>query len=581
MDRAHLARDGICGNGKSPKTPVNRKRHPTHRGPRRRGNHFLFTPPSLASPAKKQYPIRMTNLPAFPQIPQINGRILIGGEIQTTGFAKRDVISVQQAGYGPTKIGETPNIDAAKFMEAVDAAAQAWGKGRGEWPAARMEERVLAIQKFRDGMLKQRELVSRLLMWEIGKTWADAQAEFDRTIQYINDTINEVKGLDRDSSRFQFAGGLLAQIRRAPLGVTLCMGPFNYPLNETFTTLIPALIMGNVVIAKISRHGQLFWDVLLEAFRDAFPAGAVNIINGMGRQIIAPAVQSGKIDVLAFIGSSTVANKIKLTHPHPHRFRSILALEAKNPGVVLEDADLDTAVSECVKGSLSFNGQRCTALKMLFVHENIAPEFKKRFVAAVEKLKRGQPWEEGVSITPLPEDNKPAYLQDIIKEAVANGAKVLNPERGGKVEGALFHPAVLENVPLDSRLAHDEQFGPVVPIRDFTSLDEVESYIVNSPYGSQVSIFGRDPETVGPLIDRLSNQVCRINLNTQCQRGPDVFPFTGRKASAEGTLSVFDALRAFSIRTMVAAKQDAAGKDIIQGILHGDTSHFVSTNIML
>src|SRR5262249_12957457 len=149
-------------------------------------------------------------------------------------------------------------------------------------------------------------------------------AEFDRTIQYINDTIEEVKRLDRDSSRIQFAGGILAQIRRAPLGITLCMGPFNYPLNETFSTLIPALIMGNSVVVKVSRFGQLFWDSLLEAFRDCFPKGVVNIINGRGRKIISPAVQSGKIDVLAFIGSSHVANQIKTAHPQPHRFRSVL-----------------------------------------------------------------------------------------------------------------------------------------------------------------------------------------------------------------------------------------------------------------
>jgi glyceraldehyde-3-phosphate dehydrogenase (NADP+) len=83
------------------------------------------------------------------------------------------------------------------------------------------------------------------------------------------------------------------------------------------------------------------------------------------------------------------------------------------------------------------------------------------------------------------------------------------------------------------------------------------------------------------MIDRLANQVCRINLNSQCQRGPDVFPFTGRKDSAEGTLSVFDALRSFSIRTMVAAKQDVAGKEVIRGIIHEDASRFLSNHIIL
>ncbi len=526
------------------------------------------------------------SLPQFPLVPRIEGRILIGGKIQTSGFERKEVVShsfhpgAPRNDEGGTVLGTTPNIGAEKFMEAVDAAAVAWAKGRGDWPTARMEERIQAILSFRDRMLAKRELVCRLLMWEIGKTWPDAQAEFDRTIQYINDTLEEVKQLDRESSRFQFAGGLVAQIRRAPLGVTLCMGPFNYPLNETFTTLIPALIMGNTVVVKISRHGELFWDALLEAFRDSFPAGVANIINGRGRQIIAPAVQSGKIDVLAFIGSSKVANQIKLAHPQPHRFRSILALEAKNPAVILPDADLDVTVAECVKGALSFNGQRCTALKMILVHKSRAQEFTKAFAAKVDSLVRGMPWDPKVSITPLPDPDKPQYLQSLIDEAVKMGGKLVNPERA-KIEGKLFHPAIVSGVDLRSHLAQEEQFGPVVPIREFSDLGEVEDYIVNSPYGSQASIFGNDPVMVGGLIDRLTNQVCRINLNSQCQRGPDVFPFTGRKASAEGTLSVFDALRSFSIRTMVAAKQDTEGKRIIRGILQDDSSRFLSNNIVL
>ena len=292
-------------------------------------------------------------------------------------------------------------------------------------------------------------------------------------------------------------------------------------------------------------------------------------------------MQSGKIDVLAFIGSSSVANKIKLSHPHPHRFRSILGLDAKNPAIVLKDAALNNAVDECVRGALSFNGQRCTALKMIFVERSVAREFTRLLTAKVESLSRGMPWAPGVQITPLPDPDKPRYLRELIDDACRLGAVLENPERGGTVEGNIFHPAVLSHVPLSARIAHEEQFGPVIPIHEFDDVSEVEDYIVDSPYGAQVSIFGREPSTIGPLVDRLVNQVCRINLNAQCQRGPDVFPFTGRKSSAEGTLSVYDALRSFSIRTMVAAKQDQEGKAVVRAVLDSDASRFLTTNIVL
>jgi acyl-CoA reductase-like NAD-dependent aldehyde dehydrogenase len=139
----------------------------------------------------------------------------------------------------------------------------------------------------------------------------------------------------------------------------------------------------------------------------------------------------------------------------------------------------------------------------------------------------------------------------------------------------------MSGVSLTTRLATEEQFGPIVPIVEFESIEEVEEYVLHSEYGMQASVFGQEPKMVGGLVDFLSNQVCRINLNSQCQRGPDVFPFTGRKNSAEGTLSVTDALRSFSIRSMVAAKQNTVGKQVIQGILDGDTTHFLTTNIVL
>ena len=157
-------------------------------------------------------------------------------------------------------------------------------------------------------MRRQRDLVIRLIMLEIGKTLKDSTAEFDRTVRYVEDTIAALKDLDRTASRFVVEQGFIAQIRRAPLGVTLVMGPFNYPLNETFTTLIPALIMGNPVVFKTPKLGVLLYEPLLEAFRAAFPPGVVNIVSGHGSEIVGPIMESGKVDVLAFIGSSKVAN---------------------------------------------------------------------------------------------------------------------------------------------------------------------------------------------------------------------------------------------------------------------------------
>jgi glyceraldehyde-3-phosphate dehydrogenase (NADP+) len=289
---------------------------------------------------------------------------------------------------------------------------------------------------------------------------------------------------------------------------------------------------------------------------------------------------SGKIDVLAFIGTSGAANHLKKQHPKPHRLRSILGLEAKNAAIVLPDADLDLTIKECILGCLSFNGQRCTALKILFVHSNIVDPFLDRFIEAIKNLKCGMPWENDVFITPLPELHKPRYLSELVEDARRLGAQVIN-EGGGRTNNSFFYPAVLYPVSSKMRIYAEEQFGPVIPVLSFDDIETPIKYVVESDYGQQISIFGRDPDVIADLIDPLVNQVCRVNINSQCQRSPDTFPFTGRKDSAEGTLSVSDALRVFSIRTLVAAKEIDLNKEIITTIVRQRKSNFLSTDFIL
>ncbi|HEX9078040.1 MAG TPA: NADP-dependent glyceraldehyde-3-phosphate dehydrogenase [Desulfuromonadaceae bacterium] len=483
-------------------------------------------------------------------------------------------------GQERVRIGSFPLMTEKEALAALDAAAGAYDNGRGAWPTMTVGQRIGHVQQFAAGMKERREEVVRLLMWEIGKTRPDAEKEFDRTVAYIADTVDALKDLDRVSSRFVIEQGIIGQIRRAPLGVTLCMGPYNYPLNETFTTLIPALIMGNTTVLKPPRHGILIFSPLLDALRASFPSGVVNTLYGAGRSVTPPLMRSGRVDALAFIGTSTAANALHKEHPKPHRLRMVLGLEAKNPAIVLPDADLDQAVEECIAGSLSFNGQRCTALKMIFVHESIADRFVSRFSQGIAGLGVGMPWEPGVMITPLPEKEKPAYLTGLVEDARRLGAEVAN-EAGGTVNGSLFYPAVVYPVNDGMRLYREEQFGPVVPVVPFRDVEAPVRYIEESAYGQQVSIFGRDPQLLADLIDPLVNQVSRVNLNCQCQRGPDIFPFTGRKDSAVGTLSVSDALRAFSIRALVAAKDIGINKEIITDIVREHRSNFLSTDFIL
>ena len=147
------------------------------------------------------------------------------------------------------------------------------------------------------------------------------------------------------------------------------------------------------------------------------------------------------------------------------------------------------------------------------------------------------------------------YLKELIEDACQKGSKIIN-NKGGEIGDNFVFPTILHPVTNKMRIFHEEQFGPIIPIIEFNDVNVPLVDMSNSNYGQQVSVFGENSNELGPLIDALVNLVCRVNLNSACQRGPDIFPFTGRKNSAVSTLSIYDALRTFSIRTFVASKDN-------------------------
>lgn len=506
----------------------------------------------------------------------LDGRIVEwDGEMQTVTTPIETRIN---GAYRQKVIGSCPVLSAECGVKAVEAVIRAYDNGRGKWPTMGVAERIRHVEEFARRMVERRDEVVRLMMWEICKSYTDSCKEFDRTAEYIRSSVDALKELDRDSSRFVIEQNIYAQIRRAPLGPVLCMGPFNYPLNETFATLIPALLMGNPVIVKTPRLGKLLYAPLIEAFKESFPPGVVNVLFG-DRRTVKPIIESGAINVLAFIGSSAAADAMRISHPHPHRLRCVLGLDAKNAAIVMDDADMDIAIAEALTGALSFNGQRCTALKMFHVHEKRVEEFLEGIDQGIRAMKIGMPWEEGVNITPLPVPGKVAYLDELVADAKARGARIIN-QGGGESAKSLYHPTALYPCDESMRVFHEEQFGPVIPVASFKDLATPVDCIVHSHFGQQMSIFSQSPEVVAKITDHMVNQVSRVNINSQCERGPDVFPFTGRKDSAEGTLSVHDALRAFSIRSLAAAKGTKANKELLKNIVRNRRSNFLSNDFI-
>ncbi|MCB2203301.1 aldehyde dehydrogenase family protein [bacterium] len=450
-------------------------------------------------------------------------------------------------------LGSIPRLTEAVANEAVARAAAAFDAGDGPWPSLSLEQRADVVRRFVADLRPLRDRIALHIMWEVGKVFEEAQNEFDRTLEYALETVEAALDLDKRERRDTSLQQVVGRVDLLPVGPALCVGPYNYPFYETLTNAIPALLMGNTVIIKAPPQGALLYSLLLPVFATHFPGGIVSVLFGDGEELLAPMMRSGRISIFAFIGTSSTADALVKMHPAPHRLHTVLGLEAKNAAIVMPDAPLEITLEEVVKGALAFNGQRCAAIKMLFVHEQIAETFIDRLSAAFADSVPGMPW-DAVRCTPVISPAHAEYLETLLHDAIEKGARLLTPH-GGERTATLLRPALLGDVHEGMRLYDEEQFGPLLPVVVFNDAASALQYIKHARYGQQCSIFGSDPALLRDMITAAARYVGRVNINGKCQRGPDHFPFTGKRDSALGTVSIEEALRRFCISTVIATPE--------------------------
>lgn len=193
----------------------------------------------------------------------VKPRLVLHGELLTdhpesiVGDVMGCCSSENEESYQQELIGQIPQMNTELTLQVLEDAKQAWKGGSGVWPQMSLKERIQAIQLFLKELAKKREQIVTTLMWEIGKNRKDAETEFDRTVQFCNQVIDTIQTDPEFNASWQTIGSTKAFVRRAAIGIVMCLGPMNYPLNETYATLIPALLMGNVAIMKIPTVGGL------------------------------------------------------------------------------------------------------------------------------------------------------------------------------------------------------------------------------------------------------------------------------------------------------------------------------------
>ena len=255
------------------------------------------------------------------------------------------------------------------------------------------------------------------------------------------------------------------------------------------------------------------------------PATTLNVITGRGK-IGEYLASSDKISMLTFTGSTevgkTLARVAGLKRLH-------MELGGKGCSIVLKDADLNLAVTETVKGCLSYTGQRCDAVSRVFVQQEIADEFVKRVLKEVESYKMGDPRDSSVKLGPLIDHTAVERVHELVTDATSKGAKLLT---GGKHEGNYYQPTVLDQVPLDAKVMWDETFGPVIPIAHIKDADEAIQLANKSRYGLDSCVFTQDINLARKVAKRLEEG--EVTINAAPRHGVGYYPFGGNKDSGMG-----------------------------------------------
>src|SRR5436190_3257296 len=323
-------------------------------------------------------------------------------------------------------------------------------------------ERSRILEKSRQLLGACADEFARLITGESGLCLRETRYEVGRALDVLGFAANEAL---RDDGQI-FSCDISPQGRarkiftsREPLRCAVCITPFNHPLNQVAHKLAPAIAAGTPVILKPSEKTPLtairFAELLYEA---GLPGPMLSVLLGPTSEIAEPLVQDARVDLVSFTGSVAVGKRIAATAGYK---RLVLELGGNDPLIVLDDADLDLAVTLAAEGSFRNSGQRCTAVKRILAQNGVVPEFTRRLVGKTEEYLCGDPMDEATRVGTVIDEQAAIYLESVVNEAVAAGARVLI---GGGRRGAQLQPTVIAEVPRDCRMVVCESFGPLAPI---------------------------------------------------------------------------------------------------------------------
>src|SRR5499433_20863 len=421
---------------------------------------------------------------------------------------------VNPATHAP--LGKVPLADAAEVDAAVEAAAAAFP----EWRRTPPEDRIQPLFKLKMLLEEHIDELGRLITIENGKTLTEAKAELRRAIENV-----------------EVACGIDEIMIRQPLGIVAAITAFNFPAMIPFWFLPYAIATGNTFVLKGSERVPLTMKRAFELLQQTgIPKGVINLVNG-GKTAVDTILDHPKIRAVSFVGSTPVAKYIYARAAASGK-RAQCQGGAKNPVIVLPDADMSMATNIISDSAFGCAGQRCLAVSVAVAIGDAQKSFRDLIADSASKLRVGNGLEDGVQMGPVITSQSKSRIETLIGEGEKSGAKVLVDGRNAKIpgheSGNFVKPTILDGVQVESELAHTEIFGPVLSLVHANDLDQAMSFLAKNPFGNQASLFTSSGSAARRF--RYEAPAGNIGINIGVAAPMAYFPFSGWKDSFFGDM---------------------------------------------
>lgn len=421
---------------------------------------------------------------------------------------------------------------------AMDAAVAA----QGDWAATPPRERGEILRKAFSEITARAEEFALLMTLEMGKPLAEARGEVAYGAEFFRWFSEEAV---RISGRWSTApnGATRLLTMKQPVGPTLMITPWNFPLAMGTRKIGPALAAGCTMVVKPAQQTPLSMLALAELLSECgVPAGVVNVITTTRTgEVIEPIIRDPRLRKLTFTGSTPVGRKL-VAQSADQLLRVSMELGGNAPFLVFEDADVDAAVAGAMVAKLRNMGEACTAANRFLVHESVADEFATKFAAKMAGMTVGRGTDDGVTIGPLIDAKAQSGVAGLVEDAKAKGAKVVCGGATVGEQGYFYAPTVMTGVSADARMMREEIFGPVAPIATFVTEADAIARANDTEYGLVAYVFTRDLSRTLRVSEAL--EFGMVGINQGIVSNPAA-PFGGVKHSGFGREGGFEGIEEY------------------------------------